>query len=388
MSCLSRATARTCLSEADCSRIAHVAIGKRVAEARAESGLTQAQLAAAVGIDRSALAKIETGARRVSALELVAIARELRRRVEWFVNPGPPSIVSYRTSKGDVATQVIDMELDRIVRDVEFVAGRMPNLIKSEPEQQLAPATVSSADRLAAVARSLLGLESDDLAYNLSDLVTKVGLLPFAVNLGDGADAGTVLLRVGGVTVINGDLRVGRRRLALAHELGHYLIRDPYTMDWRIDSAEAIDLEAHLDRFARAVLLPEADVRERWAKWIAIPDESMRDASVRAGSHYQVDMATLARRLIELGLVDTARANQIRQVRTKKADIVEKNLAVAQELEPVSLSRTYEQAVLGLYRQEVITTERALGLLLGTFTEDGLPDRAPAPEAEIWAVTS
>ena len=350
--------------------------------------MTQAQLAAAVGIDRSALAKIETGARRVSALELVAIARELRRRVEWFVNPGPPSIVSYRTSKGDVATQVIDMELDRIVRDVEFVAGRMPNLIKSEPEQQLAPATVSSADRLAAVARSLLGLESDDLAYNLSDLVTKVGLLPFAVNLGDGADAGTVLLRVGGVTVINGDLRVGRRRLALAHELGHYLIRDPYTMDWRIDSAEAIDLEAHLDRFARAVLLPEADVRERWAKWIAIPDESMRDASVRAGSHYQVDMATLARRLIELGLVDTARANQIRQVRTKKADIVEKNLAVAQELEPVSLSRTYEQAVLGLYRQEVITTERALGLLLGTFTEDGLPDRAPAPEAEIWAVTS
>jgi predicted pyridoxine 5'-phosphate oxidase superfamily flavin-nucleotide-binding protein len=41
-----------------------------------------------------------------------------------------------------------------------------------------------------------------------------------------------------------------------------------------------------------------------------------------------------------------------------------------------------------LYRQEVITTDRALGLLLGTFTEDGLPNLAPAPEAEIWVVTS
>jgi Zn-dependent peptidase ImmA (M78 family)/transcriptional regulator with XRE-family HTH domain len=365
-----------------------VDVGKRVAEARAEAGLTQAQLAAAVGIDRSALAKIETGVRRMSVLELVAIARELRRRVEWFVDPGLPSIVSYRTSRGDVATQAIDAELDRIVRDVEFVAGRMPGLIKSEPEQQQVPETMTSADQLAAVARSLLGLEPDTPAYNLSDLVARIGLLPFAVHLGDGADAGTVMLRVGGVTVINGDLRVGRRRLALAHELGHYLIRDPYTTDWRIDSTETTDLEAHLDRFARAVLLPEADFRERWARWTAIPDETLRDASVRAGSHYQVDMATLARRLSELGLVDTAQANHIRRVRTKKADIVEKNLVVAQELEPVSLPRIYEQAVLGLYRQEVITTDRALGLLLGTFAEDGLPDLAPAPEAEIWVVTS
>ena len=81
-------------------------VGERVAEARAESGLTQAQLASAVGLERSALAKIETGVRRVSAVELVAIARELRRRVEWFVEPGPPSIVSYRASKPAVATQL------------------------------------------------------------------------------------------------------------------------------------------------------------------------------------------------------------------------------------------------------------------------------------------
>jgi len=110
-------------------------------------------------------------------------------------------------------------------------------------------------------ATSLLGLEPHAPARNLSDLVASIGLLPFAVHLGDGADAGIVLLRARGVTVINGALRVGRRRLILAHELGHHLIRDPYATDWRIDQTDTTQLEARLDRFARALLLPEADVR-------------------------------------------------------------------------------------------------------------------------------
>jgi Zn-dependent peptidase ImmA (M78 family)/DNA-binding XRE family transcriptional regulator len=359
-----------------------------VAVARAESGLTQAQLAAAIGIARSALAKIETGARRVSALELVAIARELRRRVEWFVDPGPPAIVSYRAGKSDVATQPMDIELDRIVRDVVFVVEEMSDLVKGQPEPEREPTTMSAADELAVTARSLLGLQSDMPTHDLSRLVTGIGLLPFALSLGEGADAGTVLLRAGGVSLINGDLRVGRRRLALAHELGHYLIADPYTTDWRVASTEAEALEARLDRFARSLLLPEADLRQRWAGWITIPDETLRDASVRAGSHYQVDMATLARRLTELGLIDAGQANDVRRVQTKRADIVEKNLVVARELEPVSLPRTYEQAVLALYRREAITANRALALLHGTFEEDALPDRPPVPDAEIWVVTS
>lgn len=359
-----------------------------MAEARAESGLTQEQLAAAVGIARSALAKIETGARRVSALELVAIARELRRRVEWFVDPGPPAIVSYRATKSDLATQAIDAELDRIVRDVDFVVSEAPELVAGQPEQQQMPTTMPAADDLAAAARALLGLEPDEPAHDLSRRVTSIGLLPFALALGESADAGTVLLETGGVSVINGDRRVGRRRLALAHELGHYLIADPYTTDWRVASTEADALESRLDRFARALLVPETDLRERWSQWTAIHDETLRDAAVRAGSHYQVDMATLARRVTEIGLLDTNEANDIRRVQTKQADIVEKNLVVPRELEPVALPRRYEQAVLRLYRREAITADRALGLLLGTFEKDALPDLPPVSDAEIWVVTS
>lgn len=363
-------------------------IGERVAEARAEAGLTQAQLASVVGIDRSALAKIENGARRVSATELVAIARELRRRVEWFVDPGPDAIVSYRASKPGIAVQAIDFELNKIVRYVEFVAAESPELVEQQPEAVSRPQSFSQADTLATFARTTLGLRDDEPAYDLASLVQAVGLLPFSVHLGEGADAGTVLLRAGGVTVINGDLRPGRRRLALAHELGHYLIADPYTTDWRVSSSDAEALEARLDRFARAFLLPELDLRSQWREWIEAPDETLRDAAVRAGSHYRVDMATLSRRLGELKLVSNDQETAIRQVRTKRADIVEKNLITHDELAPVSLPRPYERAVLGLYRSETVTADRSLELLLNTFDRDSLPDLPTVPESEIWAVTS
>ncbi|MFK4149071.1 helix-turn-helix domain-containing protein [Streptomyces sp. NPDC004065] len=363
-------------------------IGARVAEARQERGVTQAQLAATIGLDRTALAKIESGSRRVAAVELVAIARELGRRVEWFVTETPPALASYRRAQPGAAVQVIDTELDALVRDAEFVASHCPELVAGQPSTLPHPTTAEGAEELAVTARGLLGLSPDQPAHELSRLVAGVGLLVFSEDLGEGADAGTVLLRQGGVALINGHWRVGRRRLATAHELGHYLVADEFSLDWRVAATEASGMEARMDRFARAVLLPREDLRTRWQEWLAIPDENWRDAAVRAASHYETDMATLARRLVEIDLVDKSRADDIRRVQTKQADIVEKNLVVRDELAPVALPRTFEQAVLKLFRREVITAGRALGLLRGTFTESSLPTLPPAPEAEIWDVTS
>lgn len=363
-------------------------IGARVAEARAERGITQAQLAAAIGMERTVLAKIESGSRRVAAVELVAVSRELGRRVEWFVDEAPPSLTSYRGAQSEVAVQAIDLELDSLVRDAEFITSRCPELVEGQPDPLPHPATTEQAEELAASARRLLGLQPGQPAHDLSGLAVGVGLLVFAVDLGEGADGGTVLLRRGGVALVNGHWRVGRRRLAAAHELGHYLVADEFSLDWRVAATETQGIEAKLDRFARALLLPREDLRVHWSKWLAIPDETWRDAAVRAASHYGVDMATLARRLLEIGLEEGSRADGIRRVQTKQADIVEKNLVVRDELTPVTLPRRYQQAVLKLYRREAITADRALGLLRGTFDPDALPDLPPAPEAEIWEVAS
>lgn len=63
--------------------------GLRIAAARRASGLTQVDLAAAVGMDRTALSKLERGRRRVDSLELARIARALGERADRLLADAP-----------------------------------------------------------------------------------------------------------------------------------------------------------------------------------------------------------------------------------------------------------------------------------------------------------
>ena len=192
-------------------------------------------------------------------------------------------------------------------------------------------------------------------------------------------------LEHGGIAILNGHLHVGRRRLAAAHELGHFLFADEYTVDWKIGESEDDAVwEARLDRFARAILLPARALRESWGEILARGDD-LRTASVKTASGFRVDMSTLSRRLFELGLVSSDDARKIRQTRTKRADIVEFDLVVNEvELAAPHLPRVYEEAVLRLYRQETISSERAEDLLLDAWLEDDLPELPELPESATW----
>jgi Zn-dependent peptidase ImmA (M78 family)/transcriptional regulator with XRE-family HTH domain len=363
------------------------AIGRRVAEARIRAGLTQLDLARVVGLDRSALAKVEIGARRVSALELARIAEETGEAFEWFVTDPPPAIVSYRTGVGSPVTSSIDRLIEQLARDVELVLdlGAL-DVTEFEPLDQ--PTDAAQAGRLAATARTMLGL---DPAAPITDLVSPLanfGLFAFAQNLGvDAPDSATTLLHHGGVSVVNSDRAVGRRRLALAHELGHYLLADEYTVDWRVGAwPDSQRTEWLIDVFARALLLPADSLRSRWAELKA--RESIRDSAVRTASEFRVDMSTLAARLSELDLAGAEELSLIRAATTTRADIIEHDLIVAHDLENTALPRRYEKAVLALYRSERISADRAVELLRGTADEAALPPLPPVHESEIWKFVS
>ncbi len=60
-------------------------IGRRVADARRGTGLSQQRLADATDINRSAIADVERGVRNITATELVALAKALGTSVGWFV---------------------------------------------------------------------------------------------------------------------------------------------------------------------------------------------------------------------------------------------------------------------------------------------------------------
>ncbi|HCB07131.1 MAG TPA: XRE family transcriptional regulator [Nocardioides sp.] len=367
------------------------ALGARIREARERAALKQGELGALVGLERTAVNKIEGGVRKVTALELSDIASVLGVRMSSFLADPVPALVSHRSSQGlDTADSKIDRLLASIAADVEFVhslAAEELGLPADEGETLQRPSTLADADHLALQVRDLLGMDARSPLHDLVDRTASIGLLTFSRDLGvDTADAGTILLRHGAVSLVNSRNKVGRRRLALAHELGHYLVADEYTIDWRVtDLPSGGDIESRLDRFARALLLPEPGLTAAWDQHRA---RDLRETAVVLASEFRVDMATLARRLEELSLVDRDGAFLIRGTTTTRADIVDLGLFVPMDLEGTSLPLPYQKAVLRAFRDEQISQERALELLHDTFAEDDLPSLRPRREDEIWNFVS
>lgn len=364
-------------------------LGERIAFARQRAGMTQADLSAAVALDRSSLAKIESGSRRVSALELARIAGAVNERIEWFFRPAPPAIISHRNlQEPGAASPAIDRLIERVARHVEFVTERVRQPWSNTPTLPR-PDTAAAAEDTAARARALLGADPGGPVSTLGDRMAAQGLFAFSFDLGaDAADAASLLLRKGGVAIVNGARQVGRRRLALAHEFGHVLFADEYSVDWRIAGQDGVEgWESRLDRFARAFLLPATSLREDFGR-LTNEDADLRTIAVKLASFYQVDMATLARRLAEIGVVSSSAANLVRAVRTGKADIIELNLVVKRELEPPCLPKPYIRSVLSLYRSSDVSAARAVDLLFDTWTEDELPPVPKLPENAIWEFVS
>ena len=359
-------------------------LGVRVAAARRDVGLTQEECASRVGIARSALAKIETGIRGVSATELVRLAQALQMRVEWFFEDAPQAVLSRRNAAEPGArSPSVDRFTERIAREVEFLQRLGEIELTASPAMEF-PETPEQAEEAAAEARRRLGYDHEEPATALGAHAAELGLLAFSWELGtSGSDGASVLLERGGIAVVNGSFQTGRRRLTLAHELGHYVFGDEYSTDWRVAEAPAAKREGYIDRFARALLLPAAASRSRWSGG----DDTRVDA-VRLASEYRVDMTTLARRLDELKIASPQELAVVRATRTRRSDIVELGLLVADELSPPQLPDAYVKAVLNLYRREEVSAARALDLLLDIWQEDDLPDLPPLPVDAVWSFVS
>ena len=372
-------------------------LGERIRDARKRAGVSQEELGQSIGLERTAMNKIEAGVRKVTALELSDIATAVGVRMSAFFEEPIPALVSHRSSQGlDTADSQIDALLAKFAEEVEFIASLGVDQLGLDAADAVdqagigRPTTHVEAEALALQARSLMGLEASDPIRQLSDSVASVGLLAFSRDIGnDTADAGTILLPQGGVTLVNSHMKIGRRRLALAHELGHYLISDDYTVDWRVASHADHDLpiESRIDRFARALLLPEEALARKWRE--AVDRSGERRAAILLASEFRVDMATLATRLNDLNLTDSETIASVRRWRTTKTDMIEMNLYVPlEELEGTTVPRPFSLAVLQLVRDERISRERALELLQGTFEDADLPGIRERRPDEIWNFVS
>lgn len=351
-------------------------VGGRVLDARRAAGLTQQQLAGRLGLDRSAVTRVERGERQLDALELVRLADALDRPVEWFVSAPPPVLASRREGRADaVDADVLDGALELVAGEIQLLLD-VGELRGADTPSLDPPTDMAEAEVVAVEARTLLDAVDGPL-LDLQARCEHVRLYAYALDLGPPpVDAAYVRLgENAGVCVVNGAVDAGRRRFNLAHELGHHLFADEYAADFAVGQAPS-DRERLINAFAVHLLMPRADLTDRWHSLRALDD---RQRLVCLAAEYRVSWTAAVGHAATLGLIDQVARGVLSAHRPTRVDYLELDVMVHEELQAPAIPPGAARAALRAYRRHLLGGARVVELLHGTVTSDDLPEPAALP---------
>ncbi|MFD0856998.1 helix-turn-helix domain-containing protein [Actinomadura adrarensis] len=354
-------------------------VGARIAEVRKMRGYSQDDLASKMGLDRTAISKIEVGRRHISALELVRLAELLERPLQSFVTPPPQAVVSRRAAiAGQRSDRHGDYALEDIARDIALLVD-IQALGAHEAKGSLRAikpgGAGTEAEEAAARARGLMGVDRHAPLLDLADHAERVGLFAFSMALGEAAADGAYVEVDGvGVALVNGDLDAGRRRSTLAHELGHHLFGDAYSADWGSDTSE---IERAIDSFAIHLLLPRGGATRRWRE--LRKEHGLRAAAIIISAEYRVSWTAALRQLRHYELISKEDYRTLDARSPTRADYLECGVRVTAEIEPTYVPAGVSAAAIKAYRTYLLSAERVTELLRGQVSIDdlGLPDKIP-----------
>jgi transcriptional regulator with XRE-family HTH domain/Zn-dependent peptidase ImmA (M78 family) len=348
-------------------------VGERLRAARLAAGLTQEELGARARLDRTMIVKIESGDRRIDAMELIRLSSVLQVPVDFLLRP-TPAVLSHRASGvvEDADTEVaresgrLDLALVAWLHEVQ----QLVELGVLQPESSLrAEAVVDSqgtARELALWVRERLGVGLHAID-SLVDLCERAGQYVLVTDVpGEGA------------SVVEGDVAVavvslqgdpGRRRATAAHELGHLVIGDEYSSDLGIHSSRA-DREALLDAFAAELLLPsQVLTEERGAS-----DDISRDQLLGLAARYRTSWSLAIRQAAHAGVLSAeARRDWGRSTPTRSEFMEAVGWAPQPDLEAVRVPPRYAHAVMEAWRRGALTATRAVELMHGQIAIADLP---------------
>lgn len=344
-------------------------IGRRVREARLAAALSQEELGRRIGLDRTMIAKIETGTRRIDAVELTRLAAALGLPLEHFLYARPATIsrraelLEEETTEAGRESYLLDAALLAWLRDVRQMID-LSVLTTSLPIAY--DRTVDSevtAREAARWLRSHLGLGNEPIP-TLMSVCERAGLLAVVTDLpGDGA------------SLIDGDIAVavvsrtgdpGRRRTTAAHELGHVVLGDEYSTDLGVGSSRR-DREAVIDAFAAEFLLP--------AEAFAMASATLtRNVLVSLAATYRTSWSLSVRQAGRAGALDMADVARWLPSTPTRAELAEAiGWAPQPDLDSIRVPPSFAQAVIDAHRRGFITPARAVELMHGQFSEDDLP---------------
>lgn len=339
----------------------------------------QAELAGRLGIDRSAVVRMEGGERKVSALELVALSEALKIPIAHFVHQSPAAVRSRRTTLDEVAQPIerirfrLDALLEAHLRDADSLR-EWGYLATTSDVPTGSVDSEDAARRLATRVRAFIGRQDGPL-QSMSIICELAGLYLLVTDIE--ADGASLTPEPGfGVSVIGGGAAAGRRRFTAAHELGHHVLGDEYQSDVGV-AASRDEREGLIDAFASELLLPAEEVSRIWTD---LEGDAWQRLVVVAAM-YRVSWAVAIRTAQAVTAISSGEAASLHVRTPQRGDFIAVlGAAPTEDMQLGSTGPGWKSAVVKAYVDAKIARARAIEMLHGALTEDELPSVSePAP---------
>jgi len=178
------------------------------------------------------------------------------------------------------------------------------------------------------------------------------------------------------VALINRQHPSGRRRFTLAHELGHHLLANEYSVDWNVGGDD--DSEKVINAFAIHFLMPRDDVRDAWPDALARAGTA-RGAAITLAASFGCSWTAALTQMQRVGVISAAQADDLRYTLPAASEHLEHEAVAVDDLRVPSVSAAIAGAIVRAYKKADISAGRALELGRGALQPSDLPDVGDAP---------
>lgn len=291
------------------------ALATRIRGARETAKLTQAQVAAELGVSRPTLIAMEKGTRAVSPAELVKLAALYGRDVANLLRPSsPPTSIRAKFRAGLIAG-TNDASLEHAVDELERFADNYVDLLRRSqvrlPGRLPAVSTTDylgperAGEHLATEERNRLGLGDGPLQALREILEVEVGLRVFFLDLPSKVAGLFIHVEpLGGCVGVNRNHPPERRRWTMAHEYAHYLASRDKPEVTRLGAGRINDSERFAEAFAANFLMPRNGISRRFHELKQNSGGQATPATLVQLAHaYRVSVQALCLRLEGLELI-------------------------------------------------------------------------------------
>ena len=323
-------------------------IGKRIRALREERNLSQEKAAEIFGFkDRQTVSAIETGARRVTAEELVLAVERLGAPLEYFTDPfllaGEGRFSWRQTSIDAERLEAYERRAGRWIAAFRTLA---PRVGREAPLMRRALGLTrrsSFEDAMGAGERFVAALDLGDVpAMRLTDVMEQeLCILVLMVDAYHGISGAACRLPELDVVLIARHEVAGRRHFDLAHELFHILTWDAMPPD---HSEEAMEtggnrVDQLANNFAAVVLMP-AGTLSRFGSWSTFTQDELISRLNAVADELKVTASALKWRLVALGELRPAAARSV-----PDAALRNNGRDVAEDIPPALFSKPFVEVI-------------------------------------------